>query len=160
MAKSQRKAMKARSTAVSSVIPLRNRLAEKVVVVLDVAKESQVIVGQILAHFAAGYSAQRQSETPGSTPTNPTIFKKPSVFAGFHAYLLNSTMTNFMDIHWDDPAAREQTLLAAFEHGKLARTRVVDQELSALTLGVIFETLEEIKPDFCPSGSGGGGACD
>jgi hypothetical protein len=160
MAKSQRKAIKARSTAAVNVIPLRNRLAERVVIALNVENESEVIVAQILAHFAAGYSAQRQSETPGSTPSNVNIFMKPSVFAGFHAYLLQSTMTNFMDIHWDNPPVREQTLLAAFEHGKLARKRVVEQELVALTLSVIFQTLEEIKPVFCPSGAGGGGACD
>jgi hypothetical protein len=160
MAKSQRKAIKARSLAAASVIPLRNRLAEKVVVVLDVKKESEVIVSEILASFTAGYAAQRQSETPGVDPTHADIFMKASVYAGFHAYLLNSTMTNFMDIDWDDPPSRAQTLLAAFEHGKLARKTVVDAELPALTLKVIFVTLEEIKEDFCPSGSGGGGACD
>jgi hypothetical protein len=159
MAKSQRKSMKARSTEDSSVVPLRARIAQ-VIAVVNVEKEAQAIVAQILSHFGAGYSAERQNETPGGTPTNANIFLKPSVFAGFHAYLLNSTVTNFMDTGWDNPAIRAQTLLAAFEHGVLARKQVVSEGTAALTLAQIFVTLEIAKVKFCPSGSGGGGACD
>ena len=160
MAKSQRKSVKARSSLVSSVVPLRARLADKVVVVLNIEKEAQAIVAQILAHFGGGYAAERQRESPGGTPTNADIFNSPSVCGAFYAYLFNSTVTNFMDIHWDIPSVRNQTLLAAFEHGVLARKTVVSEGTGALTLAQIFVTLEVIKPLFCPSGSGGGGACD
>jgi hypothetical protein len=159
MAKSQRKSIKARSTEVSSVVPLRARIAQ-VVAVVNVEQQAQAIVAQLLAHFGAGYSAERQNETPGGIPTNANIFLKPSVFAGFHAYLLNSTVTNFLDINWDNPAVRAQTLLAAFEHGVLARKQVVSDGTGALTLAQIFVTLEVAKVNFCPSGGGGGGACD
>ena len=158
MAKSQGKSVKARSIAVSRVTPLRARLATEVVVVLDVEREAHFIVGHILAHFAAGYRAELQNENPGSTPTNADIFG-PSVFQGFYSFLFNSTVTNFMDIHWDDPLLRGQTLNAAFKHGVLAR-RVIAATTPEppLTLAVIFDKLEDVKGD-CPFGGAGAGAC-
>ena len=158
MAKSQRKSMKARSTVYSSVVPLRARI-DQVVAVVNLEQQAQAIVAQLLAHFGAGYGAERQNETPGDPPINADIFIKPSVCAAFHGYLLNSTVTNFLNIHWDNPAVRAQTLIAAFKHGVLARQLVVSEETGALTLAQIFVTLEAAK-QFCPSGSGGGGACD
>jgi hypothetical protein len=159
MAKSLRKSVKARGITVSRATPLRARLADKVVLVLDVEREAHFIVGQLIAHFAAGYSAEMQNENPGSTPTNDTIFS-PSVFQGFYSYLFNSTVTNFMDIQWDSPPVRTQTLNTAFNHGVLARqTIAAATPVPPLTLAVIFETLEAIKGD-CPIGAGGGGSCD
>ena len=43
-----------------------------------------------------------------------------------------------MDIHWDIPPVRNQTLLAAFEHGVLARKTVVSEGTGALTLAQIL----------------------
>jgi hypothetical protein len=159
MAKSQLKKVAAmRNLQSSAVRPLRARLAEKVVISINVEKEAAAIVAHVLAHFGAGYGAERQRAT-GGTPSNVEIFKTPAVLKGFHALLLNSTIDNFMDVHWDVESIRKQILNAAFEHGVRARKRVVQDGSNGLSLQQILDTLEDIQSEFCPPGAGGGAVC-
>jgi hypothetical protein len=158
MAKSQLKKVAMRNIQASAVKPLSARLAEKVVIPINIEREAAAIVAQVLVHFGAGYGAERQHEN-GGTPSNDDVFKTPSVLKGFHALLLNSTIDNFMDVHWEVESIRKQILNAAFAHGVFARKRVVEDDTDGLSLQQILDTLVDVQDEFCSPGSGGGAVC-
>ena len=68
MAKSQRKSLKALNARAEQIVPLRARLAAEVYVPFDVEKAAWEIVAEIMAHFGAGYAAQRQLESRERVP--------------------------------------------------------------------------------------------
>jgi hypothetical protein len=113
------------------------------------------IAGQILVHFGAGFGAQRQIMSPG---TNAQIFDNPITAATFTDLLITSIVNHFTALKWDtDVANRNAVCRTAFAHGKLACQRT---SAGPINWSVLYATLQEIKASMCPSGSGGGIACD
>jgi hypothetical protein len=126
-------------------------------------ERAAAIVGHVLTHFGGGYSAQRQTETPGAAPVNLQIYQKPSDLKIFHSALLESTVRNFATFDWDaNQPLRDQICNAAFEHGVRARQMVVAQGTTTLTAVQILTTLKAVQQAFCagPGGAGGGPVCD
>jgi hypothetical protein len=155
MAKSQRKSKDALRALKTPVTPNRAKLEDKAIVVLDVERQAQAIVADVLVHFGAGYGAEQQNEEGAQ------ITEVPTVLAAFHQLLLTSTIDNFLEVEWDAPPVREQVLIAAFEHGRAARKLVVEEDTDTLTLVQILVSLKEIQDKFCEgvSGAGGGPIC-
>jgi hypothetical protein len=126
-------------------------------------QKAAAIVSHVLVHFGAGYGAQRQTENPSATPTNAQIFRQPSDLSSFHFMLLESTLRNFSNMNWDtNTPLRAQVTLTAYEHGKLARQKVVADGSSTLSITQILDTLATVKATHCPTpaGAGGGRICD
>jgi hypothetical protein len=126
-------------------------------------QRASAIVGHVMVHFGAGYGAQRQSETPNTAPANAQIFQNPSDARSFHLLLLDSVIRNFNTINWDlNPGTRNNVLRAAFDHGVLARQRVVQDGTTTLTFAQIMSTLRQIQTSHCPNpgAAGGGDVCD
>lgn len=119
------------------------------------------IVAHVLAHFGAGYAVQRQTEAGSAVPpVNQPIFDKPIDLATFHFMLLDSTIRNFGALNWDNNApVRDQVTTAAFNHGALARQRVVADGTGTLSILQILSTLVTVQAS-CPGGAGGGAVCD
>lgn len=130
---------------------------------VDVPKAS-AIVGQVLAHFGAGYGAQRQTEASAKTPPAALqIFATPTDLGGFHYLLLDSVLRNFSAINWDiDQPQRDVVCRTAFDHGVLARKQVVadNDGTDRLHLVQILQTLKAIQATHCSAaGAGGGKVC-
>jgi hypothetical protein len=158
MAKSRRKSVSASSQSALVFLPLRARVAAQVFIPFDVEKEAHAIVAQILAHFGAGYGAQRQQEV-GGVPSNVTIFETPTVLASFQLLLHKSTVDHFPDVRWDIQPNRDTVLVAAFEHGVLCRQRVVADGSGTLNLIQILDTIKVVQSTICSPGGGGGAPC-
>ena len=118
-------------------------------------RKAAAIAGQILAHFGAGFGAQREIDSPG---TNVQIFDSPATAATFTDLLITSTLKHMANLHWDvDTIGRDAICITAFRHGQLAWQRSNGGPLDWSTL---YATLQDIKAVFCPGGAGGGVACD
>ncbi|MEZ5293281.1 MAG: hypothetical protein R2745_19520 [Vicinamibacterales bacterium] len=114
-------------------------------------RAASAIVCQVMAHFGAGYGVQA-----GAGPDQ--LFASPDDFAIFHDLLLKSVIKNAPSLDWDsDDISRDAVCVAAFEHGRLART-VNGQKM--LDFPVILSTLRTIQATICPPGAGGGPVCD
>lgn len=118
-------------------------------------RKAAAIVGQVIAHFGAGYASERAKTQP--TGAFPQIFEDPTAFATFYDLLLQSTLTNLADLNWDtDPPARDDVCEAAFKHGELV---FQSRPSGPLPFSVILDTLRTIQEQLCPIGAGGGKIC-
>lgn len=118
-------------------------------------RKAAAIVAHVLAHFGAGYGAERQKS--GATG-QLQIFAAPAALATFHDLLLTSVLKNLATINWEaDQPARDAVCNAAFHHGVLAFQTT---PAAPLTFQVILDTLRTIQETLCPAGAGGGPICD
>jgi hypothetical protein len=123
-------------------------------------EKAAAIVAQVLVHFGAGYGAQRQTENPGGAPPNQAIFATPADSAKFHHKLLKSTFDSLDILPFStNQGLRDQICSVAFQHGMLARQRVVTDGTPALVIQQILDTLETVKALCPPGGAGGGRVC-
>ncbi|MEW6321725.1 MAG: hypothetical protein AB1635_11665 [Acidobacteriota bacterium] len=126
-------------------------------------KAASAIVAQVVAHFGAGYAAQRFSENTAGPLPNFQIFCAPSDMAQFYNRLLKSTRKHFAAIKWHiDQPNRDAVCATAFKHGVLARKEVSATGATCLTWTIILKTLRDVQATDCPvtGGAGGGRVCD
>jgi hypothetical protein len=123
-------------------------------------RKAAAIVGQVVAHFGAGYAVTWEKSR--RSVQFPQIFKEPPEFAKFHIRLFESVLKELADPksdlqNWDTDAPMcDSVCLAAYQHGTLAFDTSLKRPLK---YDVIYSTLRVIHDHVCPPGSGGGPVC-